>query len=473
MEFFSKSIGVRYPYEKYAQIAVAEYPGGMENTTATTQTDACLIDARAALDTDLDLLVAHELAHQWFGDLVTCRDWAHAWLNEGFATYFETLFTLHDKGQDEFDYELYRNAHAYFDEDDHRYRRPIVTQTFKYPWVIFDRHLYEKGGWVLHMLRGILGDKDWWRAVGHYVRRHQNQSVVTNDLIEAIEESTGRNLRPFFDRWVFKAGYPSLRLVYRWDEKERRARLWLLQTQRISEDEPAFRSDVALRFTGRGWTREFTKTVDQKEHRWDLALPGEPLNVEFDPEHWLLKKLDFRKPYAMWEHQLLEAKAAMSRIQAAHEVQRWGHSGAVRALARAFGRERFWGARAEFAAALGRVRSREALEALKGLLRTPDPKVRRSVVGALAEFPAADVAPLAARALSDRAIHVVSEAARVLGGLKEARHLPLVRRQLAEESYMDVIRSGAIMGLGAARDPRVVGELYRCCKPPFTYPARA
>ena len=109
MGFFSKSIGVRYPYEKYAQIAVAEYPGGMENTTATTQTDACLIDKRAALDTDLDLLVAHELAHQWFGDLVTCRDWSHAWLNEGFATYFETLFTQHDKGQDEFDYELWRN----------------------------------------------------------------------------------------------------------------------------------------------------------------------------------------------------------------------------------------------------------------------------------------------------------------------------------------------------------------------------
>ncbi|MDE2511276.1 MAG: M1 family metallopeptidase, partial [Elusimicrobia bacterium] len=92
LKFFSEKTGVRYPYPRYAQVAVAEYPGGMEHTTCTTQTDACLIDKRAALDHDLDLLVAHELAHQWFGDLVTCLEWPHAWLNEGFATYFEVLF---------------------------------------------------------------------------------------------------------------------------------------------------------------------------------------------------------------------------------------------------------------------------------------------------------------------------------------------------------------------------------------------
>ncbi|MBI4425883.1 MAG: M1 family metallopeptidase [Elusimicrobia bacterium] len=473
LEFFSKVIGVRYPYEKYAQIAVAEYPGGMENTTATTQTDACLIDKRAALDTDMDLLVAHELAHQWFGDLVTCRDWSHAWLNEGFATYFETLFTQHDKGQDEFDYELYRNRQAYFDEDEHRYRRPIVSQTFKHPWVLFDRHLYEKGGWVLHMLRAALGERDWWRAIQHYIRRHQNQSVATQDLVEAIEEATGRNLRPFFDRWVFQAGYPSFRVQYDYDDKARSAKLWVQQTQRVSEDEPLFKPEVAVRFEGRGWSRDFRKRVDHKDARWEFRLPGEPLNVEFDPEHVLLKKLDFRKPYAMWEHQLLESKTALNRIFAAHEVYRWGHPGALRALRRAFDRETFWGAKAEYASCIGRVRTKAALAEVERLARTPHPKVRRAAIGALAEFPASDAARLAVRALGDRSIHVVAEAARVLGSLKDPRQLGHVRRQLKERSYMDVVQSGAIMGLAATRDPSRAPELWRCCRPPFTYPARA
>ncbi|MBI5201200.1 MAG: M1 family metallopeptidase, partial [Elusimicrobia bacterium] len=473
MAFFSKMIGVRYPYEKYAQIAVAEYPGGMENTTATTQTDACLIDARAAIDTDLDLLVAHELAHQWFGDLVTCRVWSHAWLNEGFATYFETLFTQHDRGQDEFDYELWRNRQAYFDEDEHRYRRPIVSQQFKEPWVLFDRHLYEKGGWVLHMLRRTLGEKDFWRALGHYVRRHQHQSVVTNDLVVAIEDATGRNLRGFFDRWVYQAGYPNFRVQYTWDEKSGQAKLWVQQFQHASDAEPVFKLDADVRFSGRGWTRDFKKSVDGKDLRWEFKLPSEPLNVEFDPEHWLLKKLDFRKPYSMWDWQLANAKSALSRIQAAHEVSRWGHPSAVRALRRAFDREKFWGAKAEFASALGRVRTEEAWREVKSIQGAKDPKVRRAVVGALAEFPSAPVAGLAARALKDRSIHVVAEAARVLGGLKDSRSLSLVRRALREDSYMDTIQSGAILGLTAAKDPALAAELRRCTKPPFTYPARA
>src|SRR5438093_11300078 len=116
----------------------------MENTSATTLTDYTLFTTATENIRDSRGLVAHEMAHQWFGDLVTCRDWSHAWLNEGFATYFEVLFQEHDKGRDEADYELFQNARVYFDEDARRYRRPIVCGTFKSPTIIFDRHLYEK-----------------------------------------------------------------------------------------------------------------------------------------------------------------------------------------------------------------------------------------------------------------------------------------------------------------------------------------
>src|SRR5712692_9509253 len=131
VRFFSQKLGVSYPWNKYAQIAVSDFVfGGMENTTATTQTDLTLHDARAHLDFSSNGLVAHELAHQWFGNLLTCKHWSHAWLNEGFATYFDALFHEHHKGPDEFRYAMHQNAKGYFREDGEHYRRPIVTNVY-------------------------------------------------------------------------------------------------------------------------------------------------------------------------------------------------------------------------------------------------------------------------------------------------------------------------------------------------------
>src|SRR5690606_2185902 len=132
--------------EKYAQVFVADFIfGGMENTTATTLTDQVLLDARAALDADSEDLVSHELAHQWFGDLLTCREWSQSWLHEGFATYAEYVWREHAHGRDEATMELQAWTRSYLEEDSRRYRRPIITRRFDVPIEIFDRHLYEKG----------------------------------------------------------------------------------------------------------------------------------------------------------------------------------------------------------------------------------------------------------------------------------------------------------------------------------------
>src|ERR1700687_1867933 len=194
LKFFGDRLGYKYPYAKYAQIAVREFVfGGMENTTCTTQTDATLHDARAHVDFSSDGLVAHELAHQWFGDFLTCKDWSHAWLNEGFATYFEQLFTQFDLGDDEFDYERIHSQDRYLREDDEHYRRPIVTNVFREPSDLFDRHLYEKAGAVLHMIRQQLGDDLWWRALHEYVTANAQGLVETVDLARAFEKVSGRN----------------------------------------------------------------------------------------------------------------------------------------------------------------------------------------------------------------------------------------------------------------------------------------
>ena len=166
VKFFSEKIGFRYPYAKYAQSAVTDFIyGGMENISATTQTDRTLHAEVSEPVVSSEGLVAHELAHQWWGDLVTCNEWAHAWLNEGFATYFASLYTEHHRGKDEFQYEMLGHARAYISEDAGEYRRPIVCNWYTDPIDLFDSHLYPKGGWVLHMLRGMLGDDLFWKGI--------------------------------------------------------------------------------------------------------------------------------------------------------------------------------------------------------------------------------------------------------------------------------------------------------------------
>ncbi|HUP57914.1 MAG TPA: M1 family metallopeptidase, partial [Bdellovibrionota bacterium] len=212
IEAFEKLVGEPYPYEKYSQVAVQDFIfGGMENTSATTQTDLTLHDERAHVDFSSDPLVAHELAHQWFGDLLTCRDWSHGWLNEGFATFMERVWVEEDKsargGWDEAKYYALHDLKEHLAEDRGKYRRPIVCNTYLEPIDLFDTHLYHKGGLVLNCLRGLLGKDLFWKSISLYVKRHRGGSVETIDLIRAVEDATGRNMRRFFDEWVFGGGY--------------------------------------------------------------------------------------------------------------------------------------------------------------------------------------------------------------------------------------------------------------------------
>jgi aminopeptidase N len=474
MRIFSEKTGVRYPYSRYAQVAVAEYPGGMEHTTATTQTDACLIDARAFEDHDLDTLIAHELAHQWFGDLVTCAEWPHAWLNEGFATYSEVVFLEAEKGHDEALFELLNNRRVYLDEDSGRYRRPIVCRTYTDPWTIFDRHLYEKGCWILRMLHLELGDALFWKGVGHWLRKHKDGIAETQDLVAAFEEATGRNLQGFFDQWVYRGGHPALRLRWSWDGKSRRGELHLVQTQDVSDAAPAYRFKARVRVTGRGWTREFSEKVDAKEHRFVWTLPGEPLDVEFDPDLELLSSCKFRKPQAMWLRQLRAGKTSASRAQAAPHVAAWGGEKAVAELEAAAKREKFWGAAAEIVAALGAVNGHAAAASLRRLLgRAAHPKVRRAVVEQLGRRGTReDARLLAPLARSGRSLLVRAEATRALGQLDYARHRSLIEANLKAKTYRDGVAAAAIAAIAASRDPGAAKRLVALAGPASRFGAR-
>ena len=201
IEFFSEKYGYDYAFPKYAQVCVADFIfGGMENTSTTLLTDRCVLDSRAALDNrSSESLVAHELAHQWFGDLLVIKHWSHAWVKEGAATYAEVLWTDHEYGAEEAAYYLLGEARRYISEDKDRYRRPMVTHVYREAIELYDRHIYEKGGCVYHMLRTELGDDLFWKAIHHFVRTNAHKTVETIDLLRAIEEATGKNCMFLFD----------------------------------------------------------------------------------------------------------------------------------------------------------------------------------------------------------------------------------------------------------------------------------
>jgi aminopeptidase N len=466
MRFFSEHIGVRYPYDKYAQVAVNDFIfGGMENTSATTQTADTLHDARAHLDFSSDPLVAHELAHQWWGDLLTCRDWAHGWLNEGFATYFEALWMEHDKGDAEFRYALHQEAQEYFEEASKEYRRPIVCHVYREPIELFDRHLYQKGGLVLHMLRFVLGDALFWKAMHHYCTTHRGQNVTTADLQRAIEEATGKNLDWFFDQWVYKAGHPELEVSYSWDDDAKLAHVTVKQKQESKPGDlgdasvpPTFRMPVVIDFEVDGTRCPFRVTLDAKEQTFHFPLPGRPAMVRFDPGNWVLKTLEFKPGKDLLLHQLQHDDQPMGRIFAAHALAKNGDARAVAALRISLLHDPFWGVQAEAAAALGGVRSGLALDALLEGLQVTHPKARRAVVKALGEFHDEHAATALQDVLSrgDASYFVEGQAAAALGKTKSPQAYEALLQALEKPSYLETIRAQTFAGLAELKDARAV-----------------
>ncbi len=459
LRFFADRTGVPYPWNKYAQVTVADFIfGGMENTTAATLTDTILHDQRAHLDFTAVPLVAHEAAHQWYGDLLTCRDWAHAWLNEGFATYFELLYKEHSEGVDEFVYARMQDAETYFAEDRGRYRRPIVCTTYELPINLFDRHLYEKGGLVLHMLRFILGDTLFFKAINWYTTKYRNQSVVTPDLQKAVEEATGRSLDWFFHQWVYSGGHPEFKVEYSWDGEAKVASLKVTQTQETDQLTPLFRTpvDIAIH-TRRAGRQTFRVEVKEKEHTFHFPLAEKPLFVQFDPGNHILKSLDFKKPKEMLIAQLRNDEEASGRIEAAQGLQKEAAPDAIAALKEALLNDPFWGVRAEVARALGNIRTEAALEELIEGCRISQPKARRVVAEALGEFKNERAAQALIELLEgDESYYVAATAARSLGKTRSSQAFEALKRALERDSHNEVIRAGALEGMAELREERAV-----------------
>lgn len=448
VELFSKVTGLAYPWSRYSQVVVSDFIfGGMENTTATTMYEHILLDRRAALDVTSNDLIAHELAHQWFGNYVTCRDWSHAWLNEGFATFLEHVEREHRLGRDEYDWGLLGDLESYLSEAQDRYRRPIVCREYVEPIDLFDRHLYQKGSLVLHMLRRELGDRLFWSGVRKYLDEHALGLVETNDLQRALEGVSGRSFELFFDQWVYRAGHPELRVKVSWEN----GLLWVEveQTQEAGSAPPfEFPFEIAIA-VGKRITRH-KKTAQARIETLTVACPERPDWVAFDPELRVLGSVQWEVPADMLAQQLLAGSTARLRAVAAQALGRRDEVTTIDALGRALANAKQpWMVRAEAARSLGRIRAPEALTWLQNNRAVRHPKVRRAVAGALGEFRCAEsVQTLSAMVAEDESYMVAAEACRALGSTRQREALELLVAQLDRDSWADVVRAGALAGLG-------------------------
>ncbi|MHC4390322.1 MAG: M1 family aminopeptidase [Planctomycetota bacterium] len=327
LDHFSELFG-EYPWVKYEQVVVEQFAfGGMENTGATTLNERTLHDERAHLDYSSEWLIAHELGHQWFGDLLTCRDWAHIWLNEGFATFCEAMWAEHRQGTDGYLTTLMRKQGSAL-----RGGRgtPLVRPRYHKPSDTFGGGTYPKGGWVLHMLRSELGDDDFFAGMRAYVERYRGKSVETDDFRRIMEEVSGRSLGRFFQQWTERAGHPVFEVKVGWLQDQRLLEVRVRQTQ---GGEPfAITLDVACQKAD-GERLVTPLALREGEARLLLPLAARPRFVTIDPEAKVLKEVKFHADRDLKLAALTGAPGLVERYDAVRSLEGDHHGSVLDALA--------------------------------------------------------------------------------------------------------------------------------------------
>jgi aminopeptidase N len=474
MRYFNRVTGYRFPYAKYAQVTVTGLFAAMENVGATTfETRQALQDSASYPTQRYETVTMHELVHQWFGDLITCRDWSHLWLNEGFATYFDAVYTEYLEGPDEFTMRMRKSRDSYQDEDQDEYRRPIVEPVYTDAMDLFDSHAYPGAAWRLHMLRDVLTDFEtgsdelFWRGIRRYLADYAGQSVRTDQFRLAMEQASGRDLDWFFDQWLYKAGYPELRIESAWDEDRMAYEIEVEQIQKTDSLTPLFRFPVTIEIAAPTGADLHRVWIEDDRELLSFPLSGPPRYVRFDRDHRVLKTLEWNRDTGSLVAQLESSPDAEGRIDACEALaERFGDEEALAALRSALLGDSFYGVRIFAAEALGKTAGDGALDVLLEAIEAPDPRVRLAVVKALDEFHGEERAMQAIeKSLSDTNSHIVAAAAGAIGRGRPEDAGQLLERALEHDSYRDCVRDSTLRAFASLGDTDHISTLIHWLDP--------
>lgn len=385
LTFFEQETGTPFPWDKYYQVYCHDFlAGGMENTSCSFMAGTALFPEEVGRLDTVHRLDAHETAHQWFGDLITCRDWSHLWLNEGFASYYTVLYEEQKHGRDGMLLSLWKEAQQVLRAND---VRPMVWRDYGEPMEQFDNRAYPKGAWVLHMLRTQLGPELYRAGVKEYIARHRNGIVTTDDLQEALEDVSGRSFDQFFDQWVYHGGVPELGIEYAWDAGRKMARVTVKQTHKVDEKVLLFSLPLPLRFTvknadGTEAVHDVLAQVAKAQEEFSFTLPAQPALLRVDPDLTVLARINYTPAGDMLEAQL---KAdIIGRMLAVQQLAKRKDEAAVQRLVRVITEDAHHAIQAEAVEALGQIDSDAARAALIAQTGHADERVRKAVADALA-----------------------------------------------------------------------------------------
>ncbi len=464
METFVRLTGVRYPWNKYAQVTATDFIGGMENVGATTLVD-WLPDPRAYRDRPwyLHTLIPHELAHQWFGNLVTAENWANYWLHEGMAQFMPGQYWGVKQGrhaEEDFYLEEYRQYIA----RDARRRTPLSTYN--------SNVVYPKGALVLEMLKRHLGAGRFWAAINRYLTGHAYGTATSDDLRQAVLEATGESLDWFWSQWIYQAGHPEFDVSAVYDSSASALTLTVRQTQvdTASADSAgvrfvtplAFRAPIAIRVgTERGDVVAPT-VIDRREQTVRIeGIRRPPTMVAFDDSNAVLKTLSFHQPTPWLANLLHRHHDLWTRSWAIGQLaSRTGDTLAAAALAHAVLSADYDLTRAEAASALGRFAPERSRAALDSALADTSARVRRAAVESLGRVGGERTAELVRQAWDkDSSDQVRAAALTALTRLAPDSSREVVAAGLRAKSYREVIQNAAITAAVQRPDSGLVAGL--------------
>lgn len=413
IDFYDKEIGVKYGWESYSQIPVQDFLyGAMENTTATIYGDFYMVDARSFLDRNYIGVDAHELAHQWFGDMITCRTSSSMWMHENFATYYSALFDKEVFGKDYFDWERrgFQNAATDANKKD---QNPIASS------MAGGTRLYPQGAFVLNMLKYVVGGREMYnKAIKYYLEKHKYENVEARDLLIAFEESTGMSLDWFWEEWYFKGGLPSYSVSY--SEQNGATEFTVSQTQELTDitglsaadGRPAGLYKMPIWFEvhyADGSTDKKQAWIEKQTEKVSIPNPsGKKIDfVLFDPDNQVLKAAAvFHKPFEMLKVQAMKAENLLDRLDAVEAMKATDINTKRNTLISVYNNETFQAVKVEVVAQLINDSNALSRNIIRNAIHNKDVAVRKAALSNTATIPA-ELLPDYETLLSDSSYDVI------------------------------------------------------------------
>jgi len=476
VEFFSRRFDYIYPWDKYDQVAIPDYAiGAMEHTGVTGHRSSVLRDASAPEDFGephfdryqdfwrADGTIAHELAHHWFGDNLTCSNLSYIWLNESFASYCQMLWDEDALGRDMLllDRQIALDQYLAYVDKEHTIR-PLEYHYFDMPEDIYnEEHTYLKGAIVLHMLRSILGDDEFFGALHYYLKKHEFQNVETNDFKVAIKEFTDQNLDWFFNDWVYGGGHPVFEVSYSYLPYVKLIDLNVKQVQPIVAGQGLFKLPVTVSVATANGVTKHRIWVEHAEEKFLFESAEAPLMVSFDGGGELVAELKFDKKINELLYQTKHDELP-GQIWALRQLaERYPHRAeTAQVISEILAGDAFWGLKAEAVLQSGSLRTPSAGQIITSALQNPEYRIRKAAVLAIADFGGSEAAEALMSVIEhDSHSDVVGTAIVVLAKTDPDVDIDFIRRQMKRPAWYSEITIACMNAFGILGQENLVYEI--------------